>query len=53
MLKNCNIKNKFTIKEIQAMLKIIPNGFPVTLEDLKEIYSQDDIRQVARRSNED
>ncbi len=30
------------IREIQAMMKIIPNGFPVTLEDLEEIYSQDD-----------
>ncbi len=32
------------IKEIQAMMKLIPNGVGVTLEDLKEIYSQDDIR---------
>ncbi len=35
--------SKYTIKEIQAMLKLIPNGIPVTLENLKEIYSQDEI----------
>ena len=41
MPKNCNIKNKFLIKEIQAMLKLIPNNFPVCLEDLEEIFKQD------------
>ena len=30
---------------IQAMMKLIPNGFGVTLEDLEEIYSQDDRRK--------
>ena len=29
-----------TKEEIQAMLKLIPNDFPVCLEDLIEIYSQ-------------
>lgn len=33
-----------TIREIQKMLKLIPNNFPVDLEDLKEIFSQDEIR---------
>ncbi len=33
-----------TIKEIQVMLKLIPNGVGVTLEDLEEIYSQNDKR---------
>ena len=41
-----------TKKEIQQMLKILPLGINVCLEDLEEIYSQDDIRQVATRSNE-
>ena len=27
-------------KTIQAMLKLIPNDFPVTLEDLEEIYGK-------------
>jgi hypothetical protein len=31
-------------EEIRAMLKIIPNGIAVSLEDLEEIYSQDDKR---------
>jgi len=47
-----NIKNKKNIQRIKEMLKIIPNGITVCLEDLEEIYSQDDIRQVATRSNE-
>ena len=29
---------KYTIEEIQAMLKLIPNGVSVCLEDLEEIY---------------
>jgi len=33
---------KYTNKEIQAMLKLIPNNFPVCLEDLEEIFSQND-----------
>jgi len=41
-----------TKKEIQQMLKILPLGINVCLEDLEEIYSQDDIRQVATGSNE-
>jgi len=32
------------IVEIAAMLKLIPNGVTVSLEDLEEIYSQDDNR---------
>lgn len=28
------------IKEIQAMIKLIPNGIAFDLEDLMEIYSQ-------------
>ncbi len=32
-----------TLKEIQAMLKLIPNNFPVCLENLEEIFKQDDI----------
>lgn len=31
-----------TKEEIQAMLKLIPMNFPVCLEDLKEIYSQNE-----------
>lgn len=31
-----------TNEEIQAMLKLIPNGWVICLEDLMEIYSQDD-----------
>ncbi len=30
------------IKEIQAMLKIIPLNIEVSLDDLKEIYSQNE-----------
>ena len=30
------------IKEMKAMLKILPVGFPVVEKDLYEIYSQED-----------
>ena len=30
--------NKEKTKKIQQKLKLIPNDFPVTLEDLEEIY---------------
>jgi hypothetical protein len=43
MLKISKPKNN-KIKEIKAMLKLIPNGVIVSAEDLKEIYSQDDKR---------
>ncbi len=33
--------SKYTIKEIQAMLKLIPNNFPVCLEDLEEIFKDE------------
>ncbi|KKN28666.1 hypothetical protein LCGC14_0851780 [marine sediment metagenome] len=36
------IVSKYKIKEIQAMLKILPLDVSVCLEDLGEIYSQDD-----------
>lgn len=29
------------LKEIQQMLKLIPNNFPITEEDLKEIFEDD------------
>ena len=32
---------KRNIKEIQAMLKLIPNNFPVDLEDLEEIFKDE------------
>ena len=32
---------KSKLKEIQAMLKLIPNNFPVTLEDLEEIFKDE------------
>lgn len=31
-------RNKITTKEIQQMLKIIPNDIVICLEDLEEIY---------------
>jgi len=32
-----------TSEEIKQMLKLIPNGVVINLEDLKEIYSQNEI----------
>ena len=43
--------SKYTTKEIQAMLKLIPNGVGVTLEDLEEIYSQDDKKTSNSKSS--
>ena len=33
--------SKYTIKEIQQMLKLIPNNFSVCLEDLEEIFKDE------------
>jgi len=35
----------YSIKEIQSMLKLIPNGMVIGLEDLEEIFSQCPIEQ--------
>ena len=35
------------------MLKLIPNRITVDLEDLKEIFSQNEIRQVATKAIKD
>jgi len=35
-------KGSEEIQRIDRMLKLIPNNFPVDIEDLKEIYKQDD-----------
>jgi len=32
----------YNIKEIQAMLKLIPNGVVISGDDLEQIFSQDD-----------
>jgi len=32
---------KKEIEKIKGMLKLIPNNFPVNMEDLYEIYSQE------------
>jgi len=29
------------IEEIKEALKLIPNGFPITLEDLEEIFKKE------------
>ena len=39
-------------EEIQAMMKLIPNNFPIDINDLIEIFD-DETRQLARRSVED
>ena len=31
-------------EQIQQMLKLIPNNFPVCLEDLEEIFNQNEIQ---------
>lgn len=31
---------EYTIEQMQEMLKLIPNDFPVTIEDLEEIFKQ-------------
>jgi hypothetical protein len=31
------------LEKINNKLKLIPNNFPVTLEDLNEIYKEDDL----------
>ena len=49
MFKKCGIKNKQQLKEIQAMLKLIPNGVSVTLEDLIEIYSKEEKNEINTR----
>ena len=35
-------KKQYSLKEIQSMLKLIPNGMVIGLEDLEEIFTQDD-----------
>lgn len=40
------------IKKIQQMLKLIPNNFPVCLEDLKEIFSQNEKEKRLSRKQE-
>ncbi len=39
------------IREIQAMLKLIPNGVVISPEDLEEIYSQDEIQSSKTLGN--
>ena len=41
MPKDCNREIKFKLKEIQQMLKLIPNGISVCLEDLEEIFKNE------------
>jgi hypothetical protein len=50
--KNKQSNSRENLLKIQAMLKLIPNNFPVTLEDLEEIF-KNEIRPMAARSNED
>ena len=47
-----NIKNKKNIQRIKEMLKIIPNGITVCLEDLEEIYSQEFSNRKDERVNQ-
>ena len=43
---------EYTKTEIQAMLKLIPNGITVCLEDLKEMYSQEEkVRESDKSSH--
>jgi len=39
------MKVKFNDDTYWQLLKLIPNNFPVTAEDLKEIFSQEDKKQ--------
>ena len=41
------------LKKIQQMLKLIPNNFPISGDDLEQIFSQNETRQVAKRSIRD
>jgi len=38
----CKTKEDYTVKQIQQMLKLIPNNFPISDNDLDEIFSQED-----------
>ena len=33
-------------EDFRAMLKLIPNGMPINLEDLEEIFSQEDANPI-------
>lgn len=46
-------EQSFTTEKIKEMLKLIPNRITVDLEDLKEIFSQNEIRQVATKAIKD
>jgi len=35
---------EYTLEQIRDMIKLIPNGITINEEDLKEIYSQDELQ---------
>ena len=48
MSLRCNMRNK---KEILSMIKLLPNGLIINLEDLEEIFSQDEIQHTQTLGN--
>ncbi len=43
--------SKFTIYEIKAMMKLIPNGVAIWGDDLEEIYSQNEKTSNSKSSH--
>jgi len=32
--------NTYSVQQLRDMMKLIPNNFPIRMDDLKEIFSQ-------------